>query len=296
MKNIVLIRHGESLGQTARHRGLNRSDPSLVDCFLTNKGIQQASQLRCDPTLTQYNFDLVCTSPLTRALSTCILALGHIIEGSNNDEGALPASANSTDREENPAQNKHFSSGTCIQPNRVRPPFIARADICEFGGKIPENHGRPVHKVVKDLEEKLASRLSSPPSAECLNYIDFSMLPSCWPKTDNEQNDRKHSGIERFLSWLAGRPEETVAVVCHYNVIKWMLRNTISHVSNCTPIECVLTDDGVLVLKSEFDSVRNNNAPLDTFWSDGARNGNRDKTGKLAGKSKREKHSRRKKR
>eukprot|EP00816_Leptocylindrus_hargravesii_P009196 CAMPEP_0196811436 /NCGR_PEP_ID=MMETSP1362-20130617/17526_1 /TAXON_ID=163516 /ORGANISM="Leptocylindrus danicus, Strain CCMP1856" /LENGTH=230 /DNA_ID=CAMNT_0042186731 /DNA_START=58 /DNA_END=747 /DNA_ORIENTATION=+ len=230
MKNIVLIRHGESLGQTARHRGLSRSDPSLVDCFLTNKGIQQASQLRCDPTLTQYNFDLVCTSPLTRALSTCILALGHIIEGSNKDEGdkgeesSSPVStslgvANSTDPKENPAQNKHLNSG--IQPNRVQTPFVARADICEFGGKIPENHGRPVHKIVKDLEEKLAPLLSSPSSAECLDYIDFSMLPPCWPKLGNEQNSRKHSGIERFLSWLAGRPEETVAVVCHYNVIKW---------------------------------------------------------------------------
>ena len=46
------------------------------------------------------------------------------------------------------------------------------------------------------------------------------------------------------------RPEENIASMCHYNVIRWMLWNEIRHVPNCMPIECVLGDDGILVLKS----------------------------------------------
>lgn len=283
MKNIVLIRHGESLGQTARHRGLSRSDPSLIDCFLTNKGIQQASQLRSNSTLNQYDFDLICVSPLSRALSTCVLALGHIVgEDCDMEEESLSSYTETDSMMEEPQKEQ-----SAKQLNRVTP-FIAHADICELGDKIPENYGRPVHRVVKDLKGKL-SRRSSQSSVKCLDKIDFSMLPPSWPeKDDNACID----GIEIFLSWLASRPEENVAIVCHYNVIKWMLRNTISQVPNCVPIECVLTDNGYLMLKSEFDSV-GKSATLDMFGL--SCNDKRD-TGKESGKKKNEKYLRRQKR
>jgi len=279
MKNIVLIRHGESLGQTARKRGTSRSDPSLQDCFLSSRGVREAQQLRSNDILQQYSFDLVCVSPLTRALSTSILGLGHIIEQEEQDKEDIDQ------RQHQQRQHQRHSN--------TRIPFIARADICEFGG-IPENHGTPLRKLIKSVKEQL-STVSGPSSVDCLHHIDFSMLPLSWPDTNTNTNtnintntktktktktntqtnantniggkgNRKGNrngkgkgnhkrGIESFMSWLSERPEENIAIVCHYNVIRWMLQNVIHHVPNCTPIECILTDEGELILKSRFEDV-----------------------------------------
>ena len=261
MKNIVLIRHGESLGQTARKRGMSRSDPSLQDCFLSSRGVREAQQLRSNDILQQYSFDLVCVSPLIRALSTSILGLGHIIEQEEQDKEDID-------------QRQHQ------RHSNTRIPFIARADICEFGGSIPENHGTPLRKLIKSVKEKL-STLSGPSSVDCLHHIDFSMLPLSWPDTNTNTNTKTNidgkrngkrkdkgkgnrngkgkgnhkQGIESFMSWLSERPEENIAIVCHYNVIRWMLQNVIHHVPNCKPIECILTDEGELILKSRFEDV-----------------------------------------
>mmetsp|Transcript_42914 Transcript_42914/g.48752 ORF Transcript_42914/g.48752 Transcript_42914/m.48752 type:complete len:267 (-) Transcript_42914:32-832(-) len=72
-KRLYLIRHGESLGQTANRRGLDRTrDPSLLDAGLTPTGIWQAQQLALDDELKQ-SVQLVISSPLTRALHTAVL-------------------------------------------------------------------------------------------------------------------------------------------------------------------------------------------------------------------------------
>ena len=124
MKNIVLIRHGESLGQTARENGLSRSkDPSLRDCFLSRKGIHQACGLRreIDNLHQQNKFELICTSPLTRAAATCVLGLGHLSESciSISEDG-------------------HGGSGESSVP------FICHPNLAESGCRgMPENQGRP---------------------------------------------------------------------------------------------------------------------------------------------------------
>lgn len=73
-KRIYLIRHGHSLGQAAGHER-RQSDPTLRDCGLTERGIQQATQL---PSLlgnsVYQSIQLVVSSPMTRALHTAILA------------------------------------------------------------------------------------------------------------------------------------------------------------------------------------------------------------------------------
>lgn len=219
MKNIVLIRHGQSQGQTASHQGVSREDPSFIDCFLTSKGIKEAIQLRSNRVLNRYKFDLVCTSPLSRAISTCVLALGGIIEKEIREKGVAST------------------------------PFIANADISEAGKGVPENKGRDVQVLLKDLSTKL---LVVSPSTVCLDHIDFSMLPDSWPDIiEDDDKSVKKQKLEMFLKWIANREEEIIAVVCHYNVIRWMLNNSIYEVPNCVPIECVLTDDARLVLKSE---------------------------------------------
>ena len=71
-KTVIFVRHGESLAQTARKRGLKRTDRSLRDCDLTMKGQSQAKGLRKLPCFTD-GIDLVVVSPLTRALRTAKL-------------------------------------------------------------------------------------------------------------------------------------------------------------------------------------------------------------------------------
>lgn len=69
-KTIVLIRHGESHGQAARSNGMLRSDPRLMDCSLTRKGVEQARGLRAHTD--QIGAELIVVSPLKRALLTAL--------------------------------------------------------------------------------------------------------------------------------------------------------------------------------------------------------------------------------
>lgn len=228
MKNVVLIRHGESLGQTANENGMSRRDKSLVDCFLTNRGVHQACKLRSNLTLMRYEFDLVCTSPLSRAIATCALALGHITEH------CIETTA----------------GGVCIRTT----PFVAHSHISEAGTGIPENWGREIPVLKKDLKEKLSI---IPSSGFCIDRIDYSLIPSSWPHVDN--NLKLKQKLNLFLEWLMKREEKNVAIFCHYNIIRWFLGDAIDHVPNCMPFECYLLDgtstsNPRLVLKSDYES------------------------------------------
>jgi len=217
MKNIVLIRHGESLGQAASSRGRSRKDPDLLDCFLSEKGIYQAIGLSNNPPNLNgepMKFDLVCVSPLTRAVSTCLLGLGHI-----------------------PAQQ--------LEEDRIMTTqFICHPDLAEIGGSIPENRGRAINTVVRDVRQKLKHYVDT----SCLDIIDFSLLPPSWPeitktasKSKSKSKTKKKSSAMNFIEWLHDRPEENIAVVCHFNVIRKLLHNAVSP-ENCVPITCVMND------------------------------------------------------
>eukprot|EP00567_Pseudictyota_dubia_P001882 CAMPEP_0197464306 /NCGR_PEP_ID=MMETSP1175-20131217/63952_1 /TAXON_ID=1003142 /ORGANISM="Triceratium dubium, Strain CCMP147" /LENGTH=236 /DNA_ID=CAMNT_0043000281 /DNA_START=169 /DNA_END=879 /DNA_ORIENTATION=+ len=114
-KHIVLLRHGESEGQ--QYRGKARRYPNLLDSYLTKKGEKQA---RVIPSFLSdldiaADFDLICTSPLTRAIATCVLGFGHLHE---------------------------------------RVPIVCHPDLAEVGGSVPENQARPLKKVLRDLKRR----------------------------------------------------------------------------------------------------------------------------------------------
>jgi len=112
-KTVILIRHGESLGQAARKNGIDRkSDESLIDCGLTRKGQTQAYELAQNSQLD--NVDLVVVSPLTRALVTALCAF--------KKRPDIPIICHAGARER----------GSTLRP-------------------IPENRGRPFNIVRKDL-------------------------------------------------------------------------------------------------------------------------------------------------
>lgn len=219
MKNIVLIRHGESLGQTARNNGLNRQkDPILTDCFLSQRGISQACHLQEEITNmhNETKFDLICVSPLTRAIATCVLGLGHL------------STACATEDDEVKSESEFV-------------PFVCHPDLAETGSRIPENIGRPLKQVKKCIKDNL-NYIS--PSYTAVDSIDFSLVPSSWP-------NRSQGHVQYFLEWLSQRPEENIAVVCHHNIILSLLGYRVDRVTNCVPIQCVMVDGDVRMLHLE---------------------------------------------
>lgn len=210
-KIIYLIRHGESKGQAAGSRGTPRTDPSLLDADLTRKGRNQANEI--DSLLGEdvmSSIQLIVSSPLTRALNTALVGFKNRPQDCN---------------------------------------IIVRYDIREVGSKIPENIPRPIKDVLKDL--------SYLPRTDELDYHTFK--PEEWPPSNNVSCGSKkkkrvisHSrhtvndSIRNFLLWLSQeRAERTIAVVCHYNVIRSMLSPAI-HPTNGIPIACQLNDNGEL--------------------------------------------------
>eukprot|EP00567_Pseudictyota_dubia_P008985 CAMPEP_0197464318 /NCGR_PEP_ID=MMETSP1175-20131217/63963_1 /TAXON_ID=1003142 /ORGANISM="Triceratium dubium, Strain CCMP147" /LENGTH=216 /DNA_ID=CAMNT_0043000295 /DNA_START=144 /DNA_END=791 /DNA_ORIENTATION=- len=116
-KHIVLIRHGESEGQQCRGKP-RRYRNLLFDSYLTKKGEKQA---RAIPSFLSdidiaADFDLICTSPLTRAVATCVLGFGHL---------------------------------------HKQVPMICHPDLAEVGGgSTQEDQARPLKKVIRDLTRR----------------------------------------------------------------------------------------------------------------------------------------------
>ena len=110
-KQIILIRHGHSLGQNAKNDGKNRkTDQSLIDAGLSSKGKTQARNL--PKAFDISNIPLIVSSPLTRALQTAAIIF------------------------------KNRADTTTI---------IVHFHIREIGSGIPENQPRAIKAVLRDL-------------------------------------------------------------------------------------------------------------------------------------------------
>lgn len=197
-KRLYLIRHGESMGQTAKRRGMNRkTDDRLRDAALTNQGIWQAQQL------IDYPFDppveLVVSSPLTRALHTAVLGF------------------------------------------EEEYPILVHYGLCELGGsKIPENMPRLMKQVLADIDGSTAT----------LDYT--SLKPDKWPPTFDVMAKRCKSLAQAMQYLYDDRPEQSIAVVCHYNVIRQIVEDAGSlRPENANPIHCELQPTGQVVLLQE---------------------------------------------
>lgn len=233
MKQITLIRHAESLGQTARDRGLNRAkDPSLIDCFLTQKGIYQAFSLQ--PTISALHerdeFDLIVVSPLTRAVATCTIAFGHLYAQEQQEQ----------------QKDEKDSAASGEQQIKMLPPIICHPDIAEIGSRItiPECQARAIKDVKKSIKYELSHYLAN--AEEFVESIDYELLPKTWPKT------KDRGMVAYFMEWLNQRTESNIAVVCHYNVILALLRHQgVQNVDNCVPIKCFMIDDDLRNLYME---------------------------------------------
>jgi broad specificity phosphatase PhoE len=244
-KIIYMIRHGESLGQTAT-RAVRCTDPSLRDCALSRRGQEQARQLR------QYFADdgmpkiqLVLCSPLARAIQTAGLAFGRD-DTDQNDDAAVEG----------------YSHPTQI---------IIHYHLRELGSNIPENQPRSMKQVKRHLiahggidasvwERQIDTlSLELPPRNDwsakkhLKSHCDDDDVHSSWPYQNQEHSPDviRRDYVQYVLHWLAAaRPETCVAVVCHYHVIRTALTAPSSpyrkgkgcnmNVKNASPIKCHL--------------------------------------------------------
>jgi broad specificity phosphatase PhoE len=202
-KQIYLIRHGESMGQTARQRKMDRRrDPRLRDCGLTERGIHQATHLGT----ARPQVDLVVSSPLTRAVHTAMLAF-------------------------------------------VGLPMVIHYDLAELGSKVPENTPRSLAEVLKDLKR------------DCSGSVDtITYKPEGWPYINqHESGIHKQQRVLRAMRTLAQRPEQTIAIVCHFHVIRAILQDLTLRPENASPFLCMLHPDGRVELRegsvAEDDSI-----------------------------------------
>jgi broad specificity phosphatase PhoE len=220
-KTVYMIRHGHSQGQAASLNGLDRKTcPSLNDCGLTEKGITQAwnipQQLLAitqDPTIME-SIQLVISSPLTRALHTALLGFPH------HD-------------------------------------VLVHYDLREIGSKVPENNPRDMSLVLNDLKSAMPPMETSQGDDQgntrtSTRTIDVTTLqPDDWPR-DVSPNVIKRDRLRKVLQWLYHeRAETTLAVVCHFNVIRSAVCNGKElnvRPANAMPLCCQLYSNGDLIL------------------------------------------------
>ena len=116
---------------------------------------------------------------------------------------------------------------------------LVHYDLREIGSKIPENNPRPMEEVLKEIG------IDSNVRNGALDYV--SMRPKDWPR-DYSPLVVKKDRIRNVLKWIYNeRPEECLAVVCHYNVIRSALVDSVDvRPKNGIPIKCHLFSNGDL--------------------------------------------------
>ena len=230
-KLVFMIRHGQSLGQAADLEESSSTNSStgdcrrrvtdhanLRDCGLSTVGRDQAKRISqslsklTTTTKDDYNWynriDLVVTSPLRRALETTLLAFGTRDDDSNNNNN-----------NNNQLSNKRI---------------ICHYDLREVGSSIPENIPSPCTKQV--VRELLAANFVVPmdvsdsegitnndAASRLEGWIDVETFrPPQWPhRHDTPPKVVRRDRIRTvFSDWLLHRPEEVIAVVSHFHVIR----------------------------------------------------------------------------
>ena len=128
-----------------------------------------------------------------------------------------------------------FSPTMSQQQQRI----LVHYDLAEVGSRVPENTPRPMRQVLKDLNVSE-------------NVVDTqTLLPKHddWSTTSTLGYDgaiNRGKAIRRAMHYLYHeRPEQVIAVVCHYNVIRCILDDGgKTSPQNAEPIHCELHSNG----------------------------------------------------
>lgn len=120
--------------------------------------------------------------------------------------------------------------------------ILVHYDLREVGSKVPENTPRDMKLVLRDLGPTLCQR------DETVTVDSDSLRPKDWPRDYCPSVVRKDR-IRKVLHWIyKERPEITIAIVCHYNVIRSAVVEGIRlKPCNAIPIRCQLYSNGDLI-------------------------------------------------
>ena len=127
--------------------------------------------------------------------------------------------------------------------------ILIHYDLAEVGSRVPENTPRPIQQVFKDLE--ITDRV-----------VDAkTLVPNTWPIVSYDGKNNRGKAIRRAMEYLyVERAEKTIAVVCHFNVIRQILEDGANvRPQNAMPIACDLHPNGQvmqIVQEEEFNDTR----------------------------------------
>lgn len=180
----------------------------LRDCFLSPKGVGQMEAMNPKPPL---NIELVVTSPMSRALQTCLLTFA----------------------------------------NRPTIPIVCHPSLSEFPTKRrmkgTENLGRPLEELLSCPKLNQLPRFSDIDFSEVAKFEQCAEKGEVW--WQNEVNDaRVEAKMQRLIDWFVARPEQIIAVVGHCNN-SMRLMNTMYRVPNAVPITCILSTNNKDVIR-----------------------------------------------
>jgi broad specificity phosphatase PhoE len=233
-KTVYLIRHGESLGQCAENRHQRQTDSTLLDCGLSERGIEQALALKqcLQTTMTTISscstndtdtvaaaadaesecsimahIQLVLCSPLTRALQTACLVFGQ--DDGDEDDGtetssgskdrATIGSSNCTAPTKEPANQS--TGETAPEPAPPCAPFlpiVIHYHLREIGSKIPENIPRPPAVVQHHLQTVPSPMISRRVLDTQVNFTLLLPEPT-WPNDTTTASSTTGSSVPNAL-------------------------------------------------------------------------------------------------
>jgi len=195
-KSVILIRHGESQYNYAKKQGC-RGDPFIFDCDLSVNGEKQVLELRENfykfISKEKINIDLIITSPLTRAIKTCLCTF-HNHEAYKN----VPIMVNPL----------HVEFLTCS---------------CDVGTRKSVLEKKFPHLSFEHLEEIW---WYTDPAVEIL-HGDYWKAFTIYGYYEPEVNRLKR--VEMFIEWIKQRPENTIVVIGHSDFFKQIIGRVLSN-------------------------------------------------------------------
>jgi len=233
-KQVLLVRHGQSTYNEAIAGPGSFDEPQMFDAALTELGRIQAKGLGLE--LSKVPKDaLWITSPLTRAMETCVIGrrAGLEVKASRLKEKAAAAAAAATatgacDENVDSANTPGSSSGT-LDVEKAYEEWTRKVVICaDLTEKLSctGDIGRPKRSLERDFPD-LALAISRIPADrwwwDCErgpNDAESRQFNSFEPKQHFKQR------VERFRSWLLRRPEKTFVVFGHSTFFKEFIGGT----------------------------------------------------------------------
>lgn len=232
-KRIVLIRHGCTyMNEYLSQEGCRWGDAGFTDHFeepdrtemyqdsrLSPLGVWQAGELRGrlrdDPIVNE--IDLVVCSPLTRALKTMDIALYPFI--GIGDRASPPVLALPE------ASERVYLISDIGRPSTVLKqefPYVD-FDMCHSRVGLGDESSSPSSHSVKGAEDEEAWWWQQPSSSQS-SYAEWRPSDAgqhyACPGEPQVDFERRMKGLYSFLH---SREEQTIALVCHWGVVDWLI-------------------------------------------------------------------------